>query len=569
MSKKNTFDDKKTSDKNTINSKENAKINYIVQKENKLYSNIYNPNKLDNKEINKDLTEIQNKNKSVKNHDSNIILKNLKQKQNTLINDLDSLKRKKNTMNEISYNNISQAKIDNNLYNNKIKGIKNIENDLVNKLSETKRQINELSSSKNYTPNKKQKSLEQNINLNNKFSGKINKVQLLEENNMRLMELQNEYKNKQKELKELEEKKKNEKLKYLMEHREKEMEIIRKRKKIIDEKMAKLKSQSEPAPNKKDCLFYKMEQNFQENEKKLLNKISTEKKIKNIYYRQNVDMENINKEFQSFKNQLHQRSIEQTNNMKKVWHSRSMITKQYQTNTMIGLKENEEAQAKNEKIMKLTKRGLLLEKELYARKKVKLPAINEKLKKESNKNQIDIKNLEGKERIKYVNDRYMQKGFRIKNINKDFDYGKKYVFNKKGKKKKLPGIISSNEMENKKIGNSFSSENIMNNKNLRANKIKRNPKEINYLEEFKKDKKQNFHNWKKFIINKDTNKEIDIEGIQNINKQIEVLDEKTNMGNELIKIKGGYEKNIEYGEQLNNMLIDSLKGKLAIIEEKI
>ena len=74
----------------------------------------------------------------------------------------------------------------------------------------------------------------------------------------------------------------------------------------------------EPPPDEKECLFYKMEQNFQDNEKKLLHKITTERKVKNIYYKQNVDIENINNEFQTFKNKLQQRAIEQTNNIKKI-----------------------------------------------------------------------------------------------------------------------------------------------------------------------------------------------------------------------------------------------------------
>ena len=58
-----------------------------------------------------------------------------------------------------------------------------------------------------------------------------------------------------------------------------------------------------------------------------------------------------------------------------------------------------------------------------------------------------------------------------------------------------------------------------------------------------------------------------MEGIENINKQIEKIDEKINMGNEIINLKGGYENDISLGNKLNNMLIDSIKGKLAVINE--
>ena len=58
-----------------------------------------------------------------------------------------------------------------------------------------------------------------------------------------------------------------------------------------------------------------------------------------------------------------------------------------------------------------------------------------------------------------------------------------------------------------------------------------------------------------------------MEGVQNINKQIEILDEKVNMGNELLKIRGGYENNIDFGNQVSTMLIDSINGKLEVIKE--
>ena len=184
-----------------------------------------------------------------------------------------------------------------------------------------------------------------------------------------------------------------------------------------------------------------MEQNFQDNEKKLLHKITTERKVKNIYYKQNVDLDNIRSDFQNFKNQLQQRAREQTNNMKNLWHSRSMIMKKYETNMMKTLKVNDEVEAKNEQIMKLTRKGLFLEKEIYSKKRIRLPPIDEKLKEQSIKNQIDIKTLKGKERINFVNEKYKQKSFKLINNNKEFDYGKKYVFSKLEKRNNIKVIF--------------------------------------------------------------------------------------------------------------------------------
>ena len=641
MQNKTNLDEGKNSrNKNSPNNIIQDKLKQIDQKENKNYSKLgINNNSLDNKILKKDLTEFKNnkEKESLKGMHNKMVLKNLKQKENSIINEINSIKKIRNEMQDISYNNISQAKIDNTLHINEIKNLNNIENNYAEKLKEIQRQIKDLSKNDNYTSNNRnQKGFPQishTNNFNNIYKGSINKVKLIEQNEMRLMEIQKEYKNKQKILSELEEKSKNQKLKYLIEQRKKEMEIIQKRKKEADEKMKDIKNKMKPPPNEKDCLYYKMEQNFQENEKKLLHKITTERKVKNIYYKQNVDIDNIKSEFQNFKNQLQQRAIEQTNNIKKIWHSRSMIMKQYETNMMKTFKENEEFKANNEKIMKLTKKGLFLDKEIYSKKKVHLPPIDEKLKEESIKNQIDIKNLKGKERINYVNEKYMTKGLKIRNINKNFDYGKKYVFKNSAKKKKnlnfnaKPNsnsnsnansnanvIINQQQLtlknqklinEYEKLGKSISSENIMNKNNLKKKlginknednknnnnkrninnnintvnkvsssadkiRVRRNPKEINYLNYDRDKENKRYHKWDKYILksnSKSQTQDIDMEGIENINKQIEKIDEKINMGNEIMNLKGGYENDITLGNKLNNMLIDSIKGKLAVINE--
>ena len=637
MQNKTNLDEGKNSrNKNSPNNIIQDKLKQIDQKENKNYSKLgINNNSLDNKILKKDLTEFKNnkEKESLKGMQNKMALKNLKQKENSIINEINSIKKIRNEMQDISYNNISQAKIDNTLHNNEIKNLNNIEINYAEKLKEIQRQIKDLSKNDNYTSNNRnQKGFPQishTNNFNNIYKGSINKVKLIEQNEMRLMEIQKEYKNKQKILSELEEKSKNQKLKYLIEQRKKEMEIIQKRKKEADEKMKDIKNKMRPPPNEKDCLYYKMEQNFQENEKKLLHKITTERKVKNIYYKQNVDIDNIKSEFQNFKNQLQQRAIEQTNIIKKIWHSRSMIMKQYETNMMKTFKENEEFTANNEKIMKLTKKGQFLDKEIYGKKKVHLPPIDEKLKEESIKNQIDIKNLKGKERINYVNEKYMTKGLKIRNINKNFDYGKKYVFKNSAKKKKNPNfnakpnsnsnansnvIINQQQLtlknqklinEYEKLGKSISSENIMNKNNLKKKlginknednknnnnkrninnnintvnkvsssadkiRVRRNPKEINYLNYDRDKENKRYHKWDKYILksnSKSQTQDIDMEGIENINKQIEKIDEKINMGNEIINLKGGYENDITLGNKLNNMLIDSIKGKLAVINE--
>ena len=94
----------------------------------------------------------------------------------------------------------------------------------------------------------------------------------------------------------------------------------------------------------------------------------------------------------------------------------------------------------------------------------------------------------------------------------------------------------------------------------------RNPNEINYLEQLRKEKKiftKNYVNWEKEIKNMKADKQRNMDSIK---KQIEYLDEKYKMEKNLIKIKGGYLNNQELGNNINNMIINAIRGKLALID---
>jgi hypothetical protein len=84
--------------------------------------------------------------------------------------------------------------------------------------------------------------------------------------------------------------------------------------------------------------------------------------------------------------------------------------------------------------------------------------------------------LKGKERIDFVNEKYMQKCFKLRNINQDYDYGKKYVFGKK--KNSIKKKIFNNERGNfqihhKNLASSFSTNEFdsNNHKNIILKKI--------------------------------------------------------------------------------------------------
>ena len=549
-----------------INENNKDKINEMNKQANKDVnsdnSDIYN-NILEN-QIQKRafLTNMPSNNNYIENKQKLNELKHLKEKKRTLIKKINILKNKKDELNEISFNNINKAKIDNNMLHNNKKNINSLEKNLIDKLNEVKQQIKILDKNEENIKEENKTNIKLKLKKENKEFDEDNiKEQLLNHNKIRLKEIENKYKKMKKELINEEDNldiKREDNLKI---KKEEENELIKKRQFENDYIMEKLNKDIKLPPKLDDCLYQRMEKEFEEKEKKLIHDVSTERKFKNKFYKQESGKINIKKH----KNDLEKRAKEQTDNMKKLWHSRSMMLKQCQNSKNNKENKNEEETKKEEK------KNEKKDREEYGKEKVKLPPINEKLKEESKWRQIDIKNLKGKERINYINKKYMKKGLKILNVFKNLDYGKKYVLRKERKINNLYiNRFGNNSMNNIK---SIKYRNILfqNNKTDDYHKIKKrldniSPKEINYLNELKDKKKREFHKWNGYIINRGDN-ELDTDGIRIINKKVEKLDEKVKMVKELMNANGGFEYNTELGYKVNNLLIDSIKGKLAILDE--
>jgi len=476
-------------------------------------------------------------------------LKRLKEKQNELTKKINSVKNKKNEMNEISFNNISKAKVDSNLCTYNIKNMKSLEINLIDKLNEVKDQIKVLN---NDIGQNKKKELKQLKLESIKFDETNIYQQLLKQNSMRLKEIEKNYKNKlmnyEEELNVI-----NMKLK-----KEKELKMMNLKKFENIKLMEDINSPS----NRNNFLYIKMEKDFLEKEKKLINNTIIQRKIKNIFYKQNIDEEE-KEEYKNYKKNLVKKAQEQTNNMKKLWHSRSMMMKIYQSTKNNKIFQKEEINIKKEQIKDKNKDRIK-----YSKEKVKLPIINERLKEESEWRQIDIKNLKGKERVNFINKKYKQKGIKITSI---AQCGKNALrenkMNKNSRQSNLAfniysyeGIRRNNREKNIKLfQKNKSSDNI-----IMKKKENINPKEINYLNDLKEINKKQVHNWNGYIM-KNRNG-FDTDGIKIIQKKIENIDEKVKLNKELMNVNGGYINNTELGNKVNNMILDSIKGKLAILD---
>ena len=504
----------------------------------------------------------------------------LKEKENSICMEINAIKQKKQKLENFSYEMLGSKNIvDNNIINSELKKLKTSENNLLEKLESVKQQI------VNLIDNDKQLDRKEKIRT---FLEKYNFLEGVNDFNIKTKALDSEIsKSRKNHIKDIEKsilKKENEinkhieeqkKLKddFIKEFRKKEQEIIHKRKMEVDEKMKEAKKFIKNTYNydPKKYLYNRLANQFEENEKKFLQSHKLDKrKVSGI-----EEISIVKRRIIECKYELEKRRIEKTNEMKELWHSRSVAVAKYPSNILKQINEYELKKNEEEEKQKMKKLVLSKEKERFVKENINLPPICEKLKMEREKRLNTYLNLEGKERVKRIKNEFDKK---IKNRYSSVEEAilKKIETQKASRDKRL---IKYKELETSgKMIKSASDVNInkYNNlkvKNLMGNSLspdkirKRKPNEINYLEQLRKEKKiysKNYINWNKELNNIQSEKG---GSIDNIKKQIDYLDEKFQMEKNLIKLKGGYINNQELGNEMNNLIINSIRGKLALMEK--
>ena len=525
-------------------------------------------------EKDKDIKKLKLKKETKKTYNS------LKEKENSICMEINAIKQKKQKLENFSCEMLGSKNIvDNNIINSELKKLKTSENNLLEKLESVKQQI------VNLIDNDKQLDRKEKIRT---FLEKYNFLEGVNDFNIKTKALDSEIsKSRKNHIKDIEKsilKKENEinkqieeqkKLKddFIKEFRKKEQEIIHKRKLEVDEKMKEAKKFIKNAYNydPKKYLYNRLANQFEENEKKFLQSHKLDKrKVSGI-----EEISIVKRRIIECKYELEKRRIEKTNEMKELWHSRSVAVAKYPSNILKQINEYELKKNEEEEKQKMKKLVLSKEKERFVKENINLPPICEKLKMEREKRLNTYLNLEGKERVKRIKNEFDKK---IKNRYSSVEEAilKKIEIQKASRDKRL---IKYKELETSgKMIKSASDVNInkYNNlkvKNLMGNSLspdkirKRKPNEINYLEQLRKEKKiysKNYINWNKELNNIQSEKG---GSIDNIKKQIDYLDEKFQMEKNLIKLKGGYINNQELGNEMNNLIINSIRGKLALMEK--
>ena len=543
--KNNSYDNEKQLKKNNL-----KKNNEIKSGTNLKDIDINNIIEL-NKKINNSSSSSFNKDKH------QVSFKLLSDKQKTISNELKRLKENKNYINNISLKNLGTPKsvIDNNINNDVLKNIKNKEKELTDKLYSIKSQINNLLLNKNDNTNniilknelKNYLSFyhEENALKNKKFISKLRKLNI---------EFKNKKIKKEDDLKKVEankqiinDLKEKEKENFLNQQRQKEKSIILKRKEEREKKIKNIMSHKDKRINlKKNYLYIKMENDYLENENNYIKDANEQRKLEVQKEKEKVNIT---------KNEIVERARKQTNELHKLWHSRSLILQKLKPPIFKEVSEIEEKKIEKEKkdneIKELTNN-----KKDYIKKHIKLPPISEILKKEMrNRIKKTIANINIKSRNKKI----------IINRNK---FISSMSNNSLSNKEKLSqdSNLSRNKLNSLSIQTSVGSK-IKNLKFFKSNNISnnfiKNANEINYLEELKQKRFlksiEKTNNVSKDVFNLDNND-------YNLKNKIEVIESKYKRNKELLKIKGGYLKNRQLGDNVDELLIDSIKGKLSIIE---
>ena len=511
--------------------------------------------------------------------ETRIAYNSLREKENSICMEINAIKQKKQNLESFSNDIISSKnKVENNIINSKLKNLKNSENNLLDKLESVKQQIvNLLDKNKKLNRRAKLKTFLDKYNFpeaSTDYSAKAKALdsEISKSRQNHLKDIERSLIKKENELNRQMEEQKKMKDDFMREFRRKEQEIIHKRKLQADLKMIEakkfIKNTYNYDPN--NYLYNRLANKFEESEKKFLeSQISEKKKESGI-----EEISIVKRRIIECKYELEKRRIEKTNEMKQLWHSRSVSMAKYPSNILKQLHEFDLKKFEEEEKQKIQRLVLAKEKERFVKENVSLPPISEKLKNEREKRLNSFLNLEGRKRVQCIKDEFdkkiknkfslveetilkkleAQKGSRDKTLkSKDFETNSKLV-----KSSSDVNIFKYNTAKNKNKLNSLSPTTKLQ---------KKKPNEINYLEQLRKERKinsKNYINWNKEINN---SKSVRGENLDNVKKQIDVLDEKYEMNKNLIKIKGGYLNNQELGDDMNNLIINSIRGKLALMEK--
>ena len=499
-------------------------------------------------------------------------LKGLLKNEEQIKKNLNKIENSKKALESEDIRGLKNTIIENNIRNAQLKDLNEKKDLLSDKLETINYQIENIL---NYERPSKKEKIKNFLENFEKDKETINeKISQLNDQSFRIQEkMKNDLTNYYKKQKEFEQKEREEYEKHkklLKEQREKEREIIAKRKKEMDEKVKKTKAfiNAKNQQSEKDYIYFKYKEKYELEEKKLLDKI-------NLQHKESlVTKEEINELNQKYKEQqklIEQEKIEKTKQLHEMWNNRSQILPKNKSSFLIKYEEELNKKIEEEEEYKNRKKNLEKIKEDYAENKIPKPVINQNLR-------IQAQNRKDKIDIESVKATQLNNKKRLDN----FVAIQPKIVRKKSKSPTMTRNRSSpkiNNDENNTLENNVNNIKIYDKKSgkkyLKPIYIlhPKPEKPIDYLKEKrKKCLSPNPTNEHKKYLNINLNKNVSdnqdlIENIQQAKIQTELLDNQVKQKNQLIKYNGGYEKNPELGDEVGNMIIESIQAKLQMIQK--
>ena len=517
--------------------------------------------------------------KNSEDHTTQKILKQLKRNELELTKDLSKLIQNEKMIKDKSYlqflnENPKNANLEKKKLQLELKKIYENKNMYMSRLNEIKYRIDSIEDKYNkdtgiYSTKCKEKLTtflhnQINIKKNDKVNARLKMLQ--EQNNKLLLNMNTDVENriKQKEEKlNLEEKQKNENyLKLLEKMRSEEKNEILKRKNKINEEKEKVEEYINKRLEVKEYLYQKKNSEFNKKMKKIISE-ENQKRKNNM---QSMELSNMNdfiKNYEIIKVKKHLELEKKSKFLKKSWSERGMMISKYK-NELSNLIDEEEKNRKLERQMILDKKMSMKNKQIDYSKKFENNLI------------MDYKqnNIYKDDTMKKIKNKYNKKdeykpNLKLKSLNNYCNSIRKKLLTKKSTESKNILNIKPNHIDLTKNQNSFNiiktpnlklpnlstnNQNQISNKDIKFTKLEKNPKVYKLK---KNDEIQN-------LIDKNGINAITLEMV---NSKLENLKEKKEQKDLLLKYQGGIASNPDLGEEVCDMLIDSMNAKMSLMDE--
>ena len=354
--------------------------------------------------------------------------------------------------------------------------------------------------------------------------------------------------------------------KLIKERKENERQVILKRKKEADEILEKSKKYLNEKFTKKDneYIYYQLKENFENNEKKLIDKVNMQKKDPLVTQE---EIKELSKKIKEQKKILIEDAEEKKKQLIKLWSYRSQTLPTYKHPLTVKLEEELALKMQKYDDDKKKKECNDLEKRNYQPPKV-TQSLKLKSQRENRKDKVDresvmqteLNNKKRLDRLKFTpivspkNLKIIQEELN-QELNNEVEFDIKSLLQKR-KKKILKPIRILHPKPEKPID--YLTQMIIEKEKNKAKSMQENTEDS-------VDIKTN--NDKKIVSRNEKKEENIFDALKMVKAQTESIDNKVQQKKQILKLNGGYLNNPKLGDEVGDLLIESIQSKLNIMNK--